>query len=212
MRCAALMLLLMLAVMPGHLDSLGHASSGTTHPDDSNGNRFSEPTDIRTDAGKRPVALFPPAANSVYTDHLGKEVDLRDLSGRILIVNFWATWCPPCRYEIPHLVALRSSYADEDLAIIGISLDHGSKEQLRPLLTHFVEQYDINYPIIVDPEFGLLRHFVRGDLTGVAIPMTFVLDRQGNLFSTHEGLPQRGGRPDPGGVLTREIQTLLGRD
>lgn len=162
-------------------------------------------------AGKKPAELFPPTGKSLYRDHRGNEVDLKEFQGRIVVLNFWATWCPPCRYEIPDLVRLRTEFRRDEVAILGVSIDQGSEEQVRPLLTRFIEQFDINYPVIVDSRLELLRHFVRRDLSAVGVPMTFVIDPAGRLFSTHEGLPQVRGRPDPAGILRREIQTLQER-
>ena len=66
--------------------------------------------------------VFPPSEFFQLGNHEGKVVDLRDFKGRIVLLNFWATWCGPCRYEIPDLVKMRSEHETDQVAIIGISL------------------------------------------------------------------------------------------
>jgi peroxiredoxin len=159
---------------------------------------------------KRPAALFPPAADFILHDYRGQQVDLRDYAGKIVVLNFWATWCPPCRYEIPYLVQLRSDFDPADVAILGASIDRGTEAQVRPLLARFVRSLGINYPVLIDSDLRLIRQYVRRDLSTVGVPMTFVFGRDGVLFSTHEGLPHDGGgQPNPRRVLAREIRTLL---
>jgi cytochrome c biogenesis protein CcmG/thiol:disulfide interchange protein DsbE len=182
---------------------------------DSGSARASAASSGQAKAGPAPgkAGVFPPAADYLVRDHRGRQVDLRDYQGKIVVLNFWATWCPPCRYEIPHLVRLRAAYDEKEVAILGVSIDRGPDEQVRPLLSRFVDEYDINYPVLLDGELRLLRQFLRRDLAAAGVPMTYVIDRKGQLFSTHEGLPlTRSGQPDPGGVLDGEIRQLLDRD
>jgi peroxiredoxin len=162
---------------------------------------------------KQPKAVFPPAAAYVMPDHRGEAVDLRDFQGKIVVLNFWATWCGPCRFEIPHLVQLRKDFRPEDVVILGASIDRGTEAQVQPLLARFIAQYGMNYPVLVDNEGELLRQYIQRDLSQVGVPMTFIIDRQGRLFSAHEGLPMdSSGRPNPGRVLATEIQALLDRE
>jgi thiol-disulfide isomerase/thioredoxin len=164
------------------------------------------------DKARVAVGAFPPATDFLVRDYRGNQVDLRDFQGRVVVLNFWATWCPPCRFEIPHLVRLRSDYDEKEVAILGLSIDQGTEDRVRPLLSRFVAEYEINYPVLLDGELRLLRQFMRRDLAAAGVPMTFVFDAKGQLFSTHEGLPlNRRGQPDPGGVLDAEVRQLLGR-
>lgn len=126
-------------------------------------------------------------------DVSGKTVRLADFKGKVLVVNFWATWCGPCRAEIPSLIKLRNLYHDRGLEIIGISLDEDGPEPV----AGFAKQFKINYPIVI------------GSLTDVnaygpfdSIPTTFIVDRQGKIRSTHLGMVSYG-------EIEGDIKTLL---
>jgi thiol-disulfide isomerase/thioredoxin len=108
----------------------------------------------------------------------GKTLSSADWHGKVTIVNFWATWCPPCRAEIPDLVALQEKYRDQ-LQVIGISDDDGPPDEVR----RFAEQYHINYPIVMNtPE--LQKAF-----PGVyALPTSFVIDRDLKIEQKHVGM------------------------
>jgi thiol-disulfide isomerase/thioredoxin len=111
------------------------------------------------------------------TDLDGRKISSDSWRGKVVFVNFWATWCPPCRAEIPDLVALQKKYRDQ-IVVVGISDDEGPVEQVR----RFAADYDVNYPIAVNtPE-------VRKIFKGVAaLPTTFVLDTEGRLVQKHVG-------------------------
>jgi len=109
----------------------------------------------------------------------GKTVELKKLSGKVVVVNFWATWCGPCRLEIPWFVELQETYRDQGFRIVGISVDD-PPEALPP----FAKQFKINYPIVV----GLDREDVQkayGPIFGV--PITFVIGRNGRICKKHVG-------------------------
>lgn len=78
----------------------------------------------------------------------GASINLAKQDGRLLLVNFWATWCAPCREEIPDLKALHSDLEEDGLTVIGVALDRKGREVVDP----FVDQHEINYPIVVDAE------------------------------------------------------------
>ena len=156
--------------------------------------------------------VFPPSEFFQLGNHEGKVVDLRDFKGRIVLLNFWATWCGPCRYEIPDLVKMRSEYETDQVAIIGVSLDQGDDDQVQPLLSKFIERYEINYPIVHDGRHDLVRQFVRGSSGSMVIPMTFVIDRQGRIYKMHMGVPKDSkGKINPRGALSEDIDALLSR-
>ncbi len=157
------------------------------------------------------AAVFPPAVHT-WKDYEGRDVDLRDYRGKIVVINFWATWCGPCRIEIPALVDMRAVYDPEQVAIIGVSLDQVPADKAQPLLGKFVERYEINYPIVHDGKFELIRTYFKKNLNSVAVPMTYVFDQQGRLYRSHRGVPMdKNRRPDPRGVLGEDIELLLAR-
>ncbi len=112
------------------------------------------------------------------TDLDGRPVSTAALRGKVIIVNFWATWCPPCREEIPDLVALQEKYKDH-LQIIGVSQDSGSVDQVR----RFAAEHRMNYPnLLSTPE-------IESQFPGIyALPTSFILDRDGKLAQKHVGL------------------------
>ena len=100
----------------------------------------------------------------------GEALAAEDLRGRVAVVNFWATWCPPCRIEIPALQSLHEDYAEEGLVVLGISTDVGGAGAVRP----FLEERGVTYPVAL-ADNGVRRAF--GGIT--ALPTTFIVDREG---------------------------------
>lgn len=105
------------------------------------------------------------------------EISLGDFKGKVIILDFWATWCAPCRVEIPGYVELQREYGEIGLQILGVSLDRGGKEGVKL----FCEKYRVNYPILMDNGDVARRFRV------TAIPTTYIIDREGNLFKKYVG-------------------------
>ena len=155
--------------------------------------------------------LFPPQA-AKWNDYQGQNVDLRDYEGKVVLVNFWATWCGPCRYEIPALVEMSNEFDPEQVAIIGISIDQGPPERVLPLIGEFVDRLAINYPVVHDGQHELLRAFYKESLARVGVPLTLIFDRQGRVYKRHIGVPRdKSGQLNPRGVFSEDIETLLAR-
>jgi thiol-disulfide isomerase/thioredoxin len=158
------------------------------------------PPPAATEAGVAPVdphdgdaAGKPAPLHFTLKDMNGIDVKLESFRGKIILLNFWATWCGPCRAEIPALVDLQKQYAD-DLVVLGFSVDD-PVDKLRPYAT----EYKINYPVLV----GSGREEVQdafGPLWG--IPVTVIIDRQGNIHRKHSGIGTRE-------QFEQEIKSLL---
>jgi len=138
---------------------------------------------VAADAGGEAVTLQffrKPVAAPVFSarDLDGRDVALASFRGKVVLINFWATWCPPCRAEIPDLVALQEKYRDQ-LQIIGVSEDEAPADVVK----RFVEEHHVNYPIVMaSPEIEKL-------FPGIgALPTTFVIDRELRIVQKHVGM------------------------
>jgi thiol-disulfide isomerase/thioredoxin len=117
-------------------------------------------------------------ADFTVTDLDGRTIRSADLRGKVVLVNFWATWCPPCRAEIPDLVKLQDKYRDK-LVILGVSEDEVGPEPVKA----FAAEHKMNYPIVMaTPELQKIFQGVS------ALPTTFVVDPEGRVQRRHEGL------------------------
>ena len=111
-------------------------------------------------------------ADFTLTDIEGRRWTLKDLRGKVVLVNFWATWCPPCRKEIPDLEALYERFKGKGLVVLGISDDDATK------VMEFARQEKINYPVLLDPGRKVNKLY-----SIASIPMSFVYDRGGKLVA-----------------------------
>jgi peroxiredoxin len=110
----------------------------------------------------------------------GEEVSLSDYKGKIVFINFWATWCGPCRHEVPAFVELQDEFGSDNLAILGISVDRGDLS----VVPKFAKEYNINYEILyaspeVEATYGPIS----------SIPTTYVVDRDGFIRDGMRGFP-----------------------
>ncbi|WP_051184965.1 peroxiredoxin family protein [Desulfatiglans anilini] len=107
----------------------------------------------------------------------GKEVTLEQYRGKIVLLDFWATWCPPCRISIPELVKLQRDHQEDGLVILGVSVD--DKRQFKDAyLKAFSEKHKINYPIVRYNDRVIEAYFTEDN---PAIPTMFVIDRNGRI-------------------------------
>lgn len=111
-------------------------------------------------------------ADFTLTDLAGKPWHLRELRGKVVLVNFWATWCPPCRKEMPDLQALYEKYKDQGFVVLAISDEDEAK------VAPFIAEQKIGYPVVLDPEGRVHRLY---QIEG--IPKSFVYDREGKLVA-----------------------------
>ena len=137
----------------------------------------------------------PDAAPAFQLNDLnGKPVSLAEAKGKIVLLNFWATWCGPCRAEIPDLVDLQKRYADK-FEIIALATDEDDPDEVR----RFVLQSGINYRVAMSSDA------VRRDYGGIAaLPTSFVIDPQGRIVQKHVGLN------DPS-IYELEVRAMLGQ-
>src|ERR1700736_1911052 len=123
----------------------------------------------------------------------GKIVSTADWKGKVVILNFWATWCPPCREEVPELVQLQAKYKDK-LLVVGASEDDDAPQKVQ----QFVQRFGINYPVVMATK-ELIENY-----GGVpALPTSFLIDTQGRVMLKHTGLYEFE-------VYDREVRALAG--
>lgn len=123
----------------------------------------------------------------------GTKIRLADGNGRVKLVNFWATWCAPCREEIPHFNEIYAEYRDDGLDIVAISMDEEGAEVVRP----FVADNGMRYPVVLGSD-EVAEAF--GGVVG--FPTTFLVDREGKVVDSWVGvIPQR--------VLEEKVRTLV---
>jgi thiol-disulfide isomerase/thioredoxin len=134
-----------------------------------------------------------PAPDFKLTSLDRKPVTLADSHGKVVLLNFWATWCGPCRAEIPDLVDLQNKYKDR-LQILGLVVDDDDQDAIKK----FVAEFHINYPVAIASDKIRLQY---GGIP--ALPTSFVLDPEGRIVQKHEGLR------DPL-LYETEIRSLLG--
>jgi cytochrome c biogenesis protein CcmG/thiol:disulfide interchange protein DsbE len=118
------------------------------------------------------------APDFTLNDLDGKPFRFSSTRGKVVILDFWATWCPPCRMEIPHFVDLYRDYRGKGLEIVGVSLDRGGASAVKP----FARTNGINYPVLIG------NQKVTSDYGGVrSIPTTFVIDRKARIVEKYVG-------------------------
>jgi peroxiredoxin len=137
--------------------------------------RMQQPS-VASSADSTPSTSSSAAPAFTLTDVNGGTVSLSDFRGKVVILDFWATWCPPCKREIPDFITLQSEYASKGLQIVGIALDQPDKVRA------FAQQNGMNYPVLLGTDqISALYGGIEG------IPTTFILDKNGNIVNRFEG-------------------------
>jgi cytochrome c biogenesis protein CcmG/thiol:disulfide interchange protein DsbE len=157
---------------------------------ENNPDQKNNPSVLENSAGERKAPDFN------LIDVEGKEIKLTSYKGKIVILDFWATWCGPCRMGVPDLVSLQKEYKN-DLVVIGISTDKfsGTDKDIVPFMKHF----SINYPVVHADE-SVIKEY--GGIN--AIPTSFVIDKKGNIVDMHIGLVSKE-------KYIKKIKELLGK-
>jgi len=132
------------------------------------------------------------ASSFTLSDSKGASVKLSDYKGRVVLLDFWATWCGGCKVEIPWYMEFQSKYKDKGLSAIGVSMDEDGWKSVRP----FLEKNPMNYSVVVgNPDLAKLY--------GVdSMPMTLLIDRDGKIAASHVGMVDKD-------AFESEIQILL---
>ena len=156
------------------------------------GNEGNSSSVVGSAASVTEVSSSNKAPDFTLSDMQGNEVSLSDFKGNVVIINFWATWCGPCRFEIPDLIDLQEKY-NGDLVVLGVSLDYDGPS----VVPQFAEKLGISYPVLYGN--GQVAHRY-GGVTG--IPTTFIIDRDMNVYSRYIGY-----RPQT--VFEKDIQDLI---
>jgi len=143
-------------------------------------------------SGMAAAGKHPPAPDFSLTGIDGQKLNLADYKGKVLMVDFWATWCGPCRIEIPGFVELQNRYRDQGFAVIGVY-----KEDTLDAVRDFYKEYKLNYPVAEGPDD--LDQLYGGIL---GLPTTFLIGRDGRIYAKHTGTTDIS-------VFEEEIKTLL---
>ena len=120
-----------------------------------------------------------PAPDFTLTSADGKQVSLSDYKDQVVLLNFWATWCVPCKIEMPWFVEFQREYKDKGFTVLAVSLDEEGWEVVRP----FLEEMKPNFPVLLGDDETAERF---GGV--VALPTTVIVSRQGEIVSRHTGL------------------------
>ena len=133
------------------------------------------------------------AAEFALEDANGQTLKLSDLRGKVVLLNFWATWCGPCKIEIPWFVEMEREFKDQGFAVVGVSMDEDGWKVVKP----FMQDMKVNYRMVLGTEeMAQLYGGVQ------ALPTSFILDRNGKVASVHMGIVSRK-------VFEEEIRALL---
>ena len=119
------------------------------------------------------------APDFVLKDIEGKDIQLSHFKGKIIVLEFWATWCPPCKATIPELTAMQEKYAAKGLVVLGISIDEGG--DLASKLSAFSKANKINYPILLGSEEVSRAYGV------MSVPATFLIGKDNKIITAYKG-------------------------
>jgi peroxiredoxin len=150
---------------------------------------------LRSETAGGTCAAGGKAANLALTfkDIHGKPFALSDYKGKVVLLDFWATWCPPCRKEIPGFIELYNNYRSRGFAVIGVSMDESTSD-----IKKFARRLRIDYPVLI----GFGRNDLEPNFGELPLPTAFLIGRDGRICGKHDGLT-------PKEQFEKEIVSLL---
>ena len=134
-----------------------------------------------------PVAARTPAPEFSLTDANGKPVDLAQLKGKVVLLDFWATWCGGCKLEIPWYMEFDRKYRNQGLAVVGVSMDDDGWKAVKPFLARGVDKETggniaMRYPVVIGSQELANRYHL------TSMPMTLLIDKTGKIALSHTGV------------------------
>ena len=126
-----------------------------------------------------PAKARKKAPTFVLSDANGSPVRLTDYKGKVVVLDFWATWCTGCKVEIPWFMEFQAKYKSQGLETIGLAMDDEGWKKVRP----YIEEHPFNYPIVAGDPAALAKTF---NITG--LPLTILIDRGGRIVDVHAGM------------------------
>ena len=150
---------------------------------------------VKADGSLKPEGTRKVAPEFTLKDSNGQTVHLADYKGKVVLLDFWATWCGPCKIEIPWFMEFENQLKDRGFAVVGVSMDEDGWNVVKP----YIQQYKVNYRI-------LLGNDQVGEIYGgvESLPTTFIIDRQGKIASVHIGL---SGKDEFKNAITQLLDT-----
>ncbi len=145
----------------------------------------------------RPLSIVTPRTSAPplsLKDASGKSIRLSDYKGRVVLLDFWATWCTGCKLEIPWFIEFEKKYRSQGLAAVGVAVDDEGWQTIKPYLV----QHPISYPVVLGNMDVLQRTFG----LPASLPVTLLVDRRGRIASTHAGVVDKN-------MFEKDIQHLL---